>query len=120
MTVDIPKVITHENAGPLREALLKFEHFQPGPHKCGKECHQAWWAQEVTLELPTGELAVSGLQTLALTGSFHPTLAVAPIVPQDRFNAQGLEGKVRIRKPLLNALLNLDIIAPQRAQIITR
>jgi hypothetical protein len=38
---------------------------------------------------------------------------------QEGFNAQGLEGKVRVRKPLFNALMNMDLLPRNRARILT-
>jgi len=106
--------ITHKNRDAWLDRLRAEPFFQIGnktPYDPG-----AWYNQTVVLEVPTGELARDGLTTIALIGrSPHET---APLTGKEGFNAQGLEEKVVIHKPLVNALLNLDIIPEKRGRVV--
>ena len=113
----IPKVITHKNMGPLLGALAQEPCFQCGSNI--PEPEGAWFRRQVILEFPLGELYRDGLLTLALTGFDRPeTLA---LTGKEGFNAQGLEGKVQVRKDLFLALMNLRDLLPEfRGRIITK
>ncbi len=113
--VEIPAVITHDNMEPLRAALQREPEFQPGPQRINR---RGWYRQPVYLEFPTGELAKGGLQSMALVG--HRERQSLPIEKGDRFDAQGLEGKVRVEKDLFGALMNMDLLPRGRGQILTR
>lgn len=111
----LPKVITHKNMKPILEALSGLPCFQPGNNEELPE----WLRQEVILEMPLGELCCDGLKTLALVGRRKPE--PMGLTGKEGFNAQGLEGKVQIRKELFGALMNLrDLIEPYRGRILTR
>lgn len=115
---DIPPVIYHSNMEPLLDALQQEPEFQPGPQKTYP---QAWYRRKVYLEFPTGELAEGGLKRMALVG--WPAAGKRepqhlPIKGDDRFNAQGLEGKVRVEKDLFGALMNMDLLPVHRGRIV--
>lgn len=112
--VNLPNVITHKNRGPILEALRNEEPFRIGSN--GQYDGNAWYAQEVTLEFPLGELCESGLKSLALVGR-SPYVTV-DLSGKEGFNAQGLEGKVQVRKPLSTAVLNLDLLAEYRGRVL--
>jgi len=109
-------ILTHKDIDPYLDRLTREPEFQPGPltiRPTGKE----WYRQQVYLEFPLGELAKDGLSCLALCGTRQPE--VAPITDRDKFNAQGLEGKARVRMDLFGALMKLrDILPLHRGQIV--
>lgn len=72
--------------------------------------------KKATLEFPCGELAKDSMQTLALTGGRPPR--TGPITKNDRFNAQGLEGKCSVDMRLLDAVLRYDMLPPHRRHIV--
>lgn len=107
--------ITHSNIEPLLRTLEGEPYFQPGSGTPDNPA--SWYRQEVILEVPTGELTRDGLTTLALLGK--RTYESARLTGKEGFDAQGLEGKVRIRKDLFGALMNLrDIIPLHRGRIV--
>ena len=112
----IPRVITHKTMGPLLAAISREPEFQCGsrePYDPSK-----WYRREVILEFPTGEIAKDMLTTMALLGRRDYETAV--IDGSEQWNAQGLEGKIRVRKELLAALMNLrDILPEHRGRIVT-
>jgi len=113
----LPKVINHKNMAPLLEAIAHEPCYQPGSNTpiTGDEWHQSL----VWLEMPTGELARDPLASLALLG--HDYWEATSITGEEGFQAQGLEGKIRVRKTLFSALMNLrDILPPRRGRIVTR
>ncbi len=111
----VPRVITHKNMGPLLRAIENEPYFAPGPDR--PHLRPAWAYRPVVLELPLGELARGGLETMALVGRARPE--PMGLTGKEGFRAQGLEGKVQIRKPLFDALMNLrDIVPPHRGRIL--
>ncbi len=113
----IPPVITHKNMGPFLDAIAREPEFQPG----SRHTYDAskWYRRPVWLEFPLGELAKDTLTTMALVGRERPD--PLPLTGEEGFNAQGLEGKVRIQRDLFTALLKLrDILPPFRGRIVTR
>jgi len=115
--MQLPKVITHKNIQPLLNAICNEPEFKIG----SKSEYDAskWYRQTVTLEVAAGELCKDGLTTLALVG--RSPYQSEPLTGKEQFNAQGLEGKVVIRKELFGALMNMrDLIAVNRGRIVTR
>lgn len=111
----LPRIITHANYDAVLDKYIRnHPSMQPGGGHLLPQ--PAWFHEDAILEVPTGELARDGLTTMALVGRSRPEPAA--LTGDEGFNAQGLEGKVRIRKPLLNALLNLDIIPRHRGRVI--
>jgi len=114
--MQLPRIITHKNMGPLLKALSKDPYLRCGSKR--RHDPDDWFWQQVVLEVPTGELCEDGLKTLALAGTGHHQ-SVLPLSGKEGFLAQGLEGKVMIRKPLFNALMNLrDLIPINRGRIL--
>ena len=108
-------IITHKNIDKWLERLQREPEFQPGPDAPIRP--NAWYRQQVTLEVPTGELAKDGLTTMALCGLEYPD--VVPLTGKEGFNAQGLEGKVQVTKDLFGALMNMqDLIPANRGRIV--
>jgi hypothetical protein len=108
------KIITHKNLDYWLKKVQGEPYFQ-----CGSTVKEtpAWCYEEVTLEFPMGELCKDGLTTIALVGRERPE--PTDLTGKEGFDAQGLEGKVQIRKPLFNALMNLrDLLPPFRGRII--
>ncbi len=102
------KTITHDNLWCWLDKLATAPGLQIGDkHRTWHE----WYDAPCTLEFPLGELARDGLCTLALLGYERPE--PQPLTGKEGFSAQGLESKVQIRKPLLNALFNMRDILPQ-------
>ena len=116
--VTVPRMIDHDNMQPLLDALEEEPCYQPGPSAPMPQ-PEDWHQQLVWLEFPTGEAARDGLTTLALIGrNYNET---ASLDGREGFLAQGLEGKVRVQKPLFSALMNLrDILPKRRGRIVTR
>jgi len=112
---NIPKVITLSNYGPLMDALSNEPCLQ-----CGSKVQEppgVWFRREVVLEFPQGELCEGGLKTLALVGFERPT--PLPLTGREGFVAQGLEGKVQVRKDLFYALLGLEMLPERRGRVLT-
>ena len=113
----VPSIIYHKDITLLLSALQNEEEFQCGFK--GPPNHNAWYRKEVILEFPAGELARGLLISIALVG--RRNYEVCNLTGSERFNAQGLEGKVRIKKELIGALFNMrDVLPPNRGRIITR
>jgi hypothetical protein len=101
---------------PLLNAISKLACFQPGKHTAPRPY---WIDQEVVLEVPTGELAKDWLTSMAILGR-RDTPQPVGLTGKENFNAQGLEGKVQIKKDLFSALMNLrDVIPEHRGRILT-
>jgi len=101
--------LTHKDIEPYLTRLVQDFHQGSSP--------DVWYRQPVTLEVCTGELAENALKTMAILGRAKPVCK--PIKKTDRFKAQGLEGKVAIRKDFFSALMNMrDLIPEHRGQII--
>jgi len=107
-------IITHKNINKWLDRLQCEPEFQPGPAPIIPD---AWYRQQVTLEVPTGELAKDGLTTLAIIGRSYPE--IVPLTGKEGFAAQGLEGKAQITKDLFGALMNMrDLIPANRGRIV--
>ena len=115
--MQLPKMITHRNIQPILDALTNEAEFQ-----CGSKVEydaSKWYRQTVTLEVAAGELCKDGLTTMALVG--RSPYVTEGLTGKEGFNAQGLEGKVVIRKELFGALMNMrDLVTANRGRIITR
>jgi len=108
----LPKVITHKNLPEVEEAIRADIDAVSDPDH--------WAQQPVYLEFPAGEIAEDWLKTLALVG-MGKNYECLPLTGKEGFRAQGLEGKIRVRKPLINAVYNLrDLLPRYRGRIITR
>ena len=113
---NVPAVITHKEAGTLRNRIAKEPYFQCG--STSSEPKRAWWRRLVLLEFPCGEIAETALKTIALIGASPYRLM--RLTGKERFSAQGLEGKVQVQKPLFSALMNLDLLPQFRGRILTK
>ncbi len=108
-------IITHRKLQPYLDKLLRESYLQPGYQ--GGYDYNAWFEQEVLLEFPCGELAKDALTTLALIGRQRPE--IVRIGEHESLDANGLEGKARVRKPFILALLNMrDILPYGRGRIV--
>jgi hypothetical protein len=108
-------IITHKNLDHFLARLQQGPEFKIGHH--GPADPDAWYRRQCWLEVPTGELAKDGLTTMAIVGRANPESI--NLDGTEGFDAQGLEGKVRIRKDLFMALMNMrDLIAQHRGRII--
>ena len=112
----VERRIDHKNLRRYLRRLLMEPEFRVGSR--AKPCSEAWYREPCYLVLALGELCEDGLKTLALVGREEPEIIEIP--KNARFNAHGLEGACRIRKPLFNALMNLRDLVPQyRGYILT-
>lgn len=117
-TMQIPKIITHKNIQPLLDALTEEQEFKIGAPSVIYDPSK-WYRKTVTLEVAAGELCKDGLTTLALVG--RSSYTTKDLTGKEGFAAQGLEGKVIIRKELFGALMNMrDLVDVNRGRIITR
>ena len=116
--VKLPRIVDHKNYGALLARVRRLPCMQPGPNAARAE-RPAWIDAPVTLEFPTGELCRNAVLALALVGPARD-YELTDLDGSERFNAQGLEGKVRVRKPLLAALLNLNLLPEHRGRVLTR
>ena len=71
----------------------------------------------VLLEFPLGELMNPGIAGFLWAWKLQGKIQTHAIEPGDRFNAQGLEGKVRIRTTLTTALLVYRELPAHHCQI---
>ena len=97
--------------------MTKISHYTEMPHELGMiqralaigATHEQYVAcvkalnQKVRFECPLGE-CVDALAGFAWVWKMRGLLTVQPIIDADRFNAQGLEGKVSIPCTLYDAL----------------
>ena len=114
--MNIPRVITHKNMDPLLNALTLEPEFQPGEQTV---VPNAWYRTPVILEVPSGELCKDFMSRIALVGASR--WESTGLDGTEGFNAQGLEGKVQIKKDLFGALMNLrDIVPVGRGRILTK
>ena len=113
----LPKVIDANNIQRVRKEVAKIALDIKTWNKAYAD-PKHWMMKEVTLEFPTGEIARDWLTTMALIGREKPEPVA--ITGKERFNAQGLEGKIQVRKPLINALANTDLMDPWRWRIVTK
>ncbi len=70
------------------------------------------------VEFPLGELMNPAIAGFAWAWAMQKRLIVGPIQEGDQFNAQGLEGKVRVRTTLSTALLVYRDLPPYRCQVL--
>lgn len=106
-------VLHHKDLNPWLDRLASDPCYRPG--KAPLPRPSDWHQQTVALEFPIGELT-KPMMRLVLVGRAEPE--VLPIDGSERFDAQGLEGKVRVRKPLVNALLNMNLLPEWRGRIV--
>ena len=111
----LPPIIDQRNYGVITEEVARLTQDREAWSETYDGSH--WLNREVTLEFALGELAEDGFKTIALVGTKNYT--VMPLTGGERWNAQGIEGKVIIRKPLREALANIQILKPYRWRIIT-
>lgn len=72
----------------------------------------------VTLEVPAGEIATGGFLKGFLAATIFNAKDPLPITAQDRFNAQGLEGKLSAEVPIALAVKWVeDFGTPGRWQV---
>jgi hypothetical protein len=118
-------IITHKNLKHFLDRLQQEPEFQIGalaPNEPERERRylanlDAWYRRRCWLEVATGELAKDALTSLALIGREHAECL--SLDGTEGFNAQGLEGKVRIPKDLFMALMAMrDIVPEHRGRII--
>jgi hypothetical protein len=72
----------------------------------------------VWVEFPLGELMNPAIAGFAWAWAMQKRLIVGPIQEGDQFNAQGLEGKVRVHTTLSTALLVYRDLPPYRCQVL--
>lgn len=113
--MELPKIITHKNVEEYRKILYDFA----GDPQNWDELKDPdfWGNREVTLEYPMGEIAENFTKTLVLTNNGAKP-DVVPLTGKEGFNAQGLEGKCQVRKPLVQALTALAMTSPFRGRIV--
>ncbi len=70
------------------------------------------------VEFPLGELMNPAIAGFAWAWVVQKRLIVGPIQEGDQFNAQGLEGKVRVHTTLSTALLVYRDLPPYRCQVL--
>lgn len=109
-------VITHKNLRYWQDKVRNHLAMQCGSGMSTAEYFRQWFNRDCTLEFPLGELARDGLTALALVGMNRPE--PQPLTGREGFDAQGLEGKIAVRKPLCNALSNMDLLPINRARIV--
>ena len=70
------------------------------------------------VEFPLGELMNPAIAGFVWAWAMQKRLVVGSIREGDQFNAQGLEGKVRVRTTLSTALLVYRDLPPYRCQVV--
>jgi len=69
------------------------------------------------LEFPIGEMLNEKIRGFIFAWKLQNCLTIMPIERIDRFNAQGLEGKIRVMTSLITALLVYRELPKYRCQI---
>lgn len=111
----IPKVINHKNMRELYDLADRMTEEQL-QKVVNDPWH--WFNMPVLLEFPMGELFRDPVTTTLLTGMERPE--VMDLTGDEKFNAQGLEGKARVTRPLGMALMLLSKLPEYRGRIITQ
>lgn len=115
--MNLPRIINHKNLELILDLISKESYFKIGNNAQFNQ--DDWFWKPCVLEVPTGEVCEDGLKHIALIGKNN--YEFVEITGKEGFTCQGLEGKVCIRKPLFNALMNIrDLIPIYRGRIITR
>jgi hypothetical protein len=112
----LPRVIQQHQAERWLGVLEKELQRTPKPKK--QPIKIPWYGRKVWLEYPLGELVRNVALTLMLTdfGSVKPK--TMEIEGNERFNAQGLEGKASSRMPFARALHILKRLPAFRGRIV--
>ena len=115
--IQIMKTLYHKDIPPFLRKIETEPEFQTGSKYV--PTGQEWYRQKVFLEFPLGEIAKDMLTTITLIGTKKQQYKTLPIEKNDRFNAQGLEGKMQVEKEFFSALMNMrDLLPPYRGKII--
>lgn len=69
------------------------------------------------LEFPIGEMMNKKIEGFIFAWKLQNSITTKPIEKTDRFNAQGLEGKIRVMTSLITALLVYRELPKYRCQI---
>ncbi len=93
---------------------------RPGPGWAGRwgRWQEAYGDRMAWVEFPLGELTNTAIAGFVWAWAMQRRLIVGPIQEGDQFNAQGLEGKVRVRTTLSTALLVYRDLPPYRCQVL--
>jgi len=73
--------------------------------RCADTWQQTWGTRDAILEMPLGELTNEGIAGFVWAWNAKHMIKTADISENDRFNAQGLEGKVIIETSFTTALI---------------
>ena len=73
--------------------------------RCADTWQGAWGTRDAILEMPLGELTNEGIAGFVWAWNAKHMIKTADISDHDRFNAQGLEGKVIIETSFATALI---------------
>lgn len=114
----LPRVIRDNNVEPIRRKLEDMAIDLPAWRKAHAD-KSHWINTPVKLEFPGGETCEAEIKTLALLGPAGQ-YEYANITEDDRFDAQGLEGKIVVRRPLFVAIALIRLFKPHRWQIVVR
>ena len=79
--------------------------------------YDAQGGKTVAIEFPSGELFNEGIRGYIIAWRMIGKLQNLPIDSTDRFNAQGLEGKIRVHTSLCTALTAYRELPSNRCQI---
>ena len=93
---------------------------RPGSDWAGRwgKWQGAYGDRMVWVEFPLGELMNPAIAGFVWAWAMQKRLVVGSIQEGDEFNAQGLEGKVRVRTTLSTALLVYRDLPPYRCQVV--
>ena len=93
---------------------------RPGSDWAGRwgKWQGAYGDRMVWVEFPLGELMNPAIAGFVWAWAMQKRLVVGSIQEGDQFNAQGLEGKVRVRTTLSTALLVYRDLPPYRCQVV--
>jgi hypothetical protein len=104
------------------KTIERLDSEMAGACQCGNLPLWSAWAdsygdRDAVIEMPTGELMNERIRGFAWAWASKGRIQDAPIEKSDRFNANGLEGKVIVRTTLTVALLVYRELPPHRIQI---
>jgi len=110
------KRLTHRETAELLEQMRAAA--RPGRYWRWEQWEWEYGERAAQVEFPLGELVNPRIAGFVWAWAMLRCITTAPIQSGDHFNAQGLEGKIRVRTTLATALLVYAELPPHRCQVL--
>jgi hypothetical protein len=110
--------LTRWQVGELLDGMRAAARPGAGGLRLWNRWERRFGEQAAWVEFPLGELMNPRIAGFVWAWAMQTRIATHAIQRGDQFNAQGLEGKVRVRTSLSTALLVYDLLPAYRCQIL--